>query len=156
TQPLNVQLSRTVKCRDRGERQHHGPKARMGRSLFRALAISDEQAMWRVQMDDDPHAFAKLVARWERRIQRLCTRMVGDEDSPQDLAQEAFARVFAKRKEYRASGRFSTFLWRVALNLCYDELRRLSRRQETPLDIVDGEAMAALERFVAPESSPAV
>jgi RNA polymerase sigma-70 factor (ECF subfamily) len=126
----------------------------MARSLFRVFAISDEQAMWRVQTQDDPHAFAELVARWEQPIQRLCTRMLGDEHRAEDMAQEAFARLFAKRKEYQANGRLSTFLWRIALNLCYDELRRLKRRQEAPLDAVDGEALAALETFVATEPSP--
>ena len=56
--------------------------------------------------------------------------MLGDTHRGEDLAQEAFARVFARRKEYEPRGKFSTFLWRVALNLCYDELRRRKRRPE--------------------------
>lgn len=102
--------------------------------LFSLFSISDEQAMWRVQMQDDAEAFAVLVERWEGPIQNLCTRMLGDAHRGDDLAQEAFARVFAKRKEYQARGKFSTFLWRVALNLCYDELRRRDRRRETSLE----------------------
>jgi RNA polymerase sigma-70 factor (ECF subfamily) len=103
--------------------------------LFSLFSISDEQAMWRVQMEDDAEAFALLVERWERPIQNLCTRMLGDAHRGEDLAQEAFARVFAKRKDYEARGKFSTFLWRVALNLCYDELRKRERRRETALDL---------------------
>src|SRR6266480_7959688 len=121
------------------------------RSLF---AITDEQAMWRVQTQDDETAFAQLVRRWEGPIQRLCLRMTGDLHRGEDLAQEAFTRVFAKRKEYQPSGKFSTWLWRIALNLCYDELRRRQRREETSLDGMCGEAMAALEAFVAPEPAP--
>ena len=102
--------------------------------LFSLFSISDEQAMWRVQMQDDAEAFATLVERWEGPIQNLCTRMLGDAHRGEDLAQEAFARVFAKRKDYVAGGKFSTFLWRVALNLCYDELRRRERRRETSLE----------------------
>ncbi|PYJ95635.1 MAG: RNA polymerase subunit sigma [Verrucomicrobia bacterium] len=121
------------------------------RSLF---AITDEQAMWRVQTQDDETAFAHLVRRWEGPIQRLCLRMTGDLHRGEDLAQEAFTRVFAKRKDYQPSGKFSTWLWRIALNLCYDELRRRQRREETSLDGMCGEAMAALEAFVAPEPTP--
>jgi len=102
--------------------------------LFSLFSISDEQAMWRVQMQDDAEAFAVLVERWEGPIQNLCTRMLGDAHRGEDLAQEAFARVFAKRKAYEPRGKFSTFLWRVALNLCYDELRRRDRRRETSLE----------------------
>jgi len=47
------------------------------------------------------------------------------------LKQETFARVFAHRKDFRPDSRFSTWLWRIALNLCYDELRRRGRRPET-------------------------
>jgi RNA polymerase sigma-70 factor, ECF subfamily len=101
------------------------------RSLF---AISDEQAMWRLQTQGDEHAFAHLMRRWERPIQRLCARMTGDSHRGQDLAQEVFVRVFARRKDYVPSGRFSTWLWRIALNLCHDELRRVQRRAEFSLE----------------------
>ena len=102
--------------------------------LFSLFSISDEQAMWRVQMQDDAEAFATLVERWEGPIQNLCTRMLGDAHRGEDLAQDAFARVFARRKDYEPRGKFSTFLWRVALNLCYDELRRRERRRETAFE----------------------
>jgi RNA polymerase sigma-70 factor (ECF subfamily) len=123
-------------------------------SLGSLFAISDEQAMWRVQTQDDEAAFAQLVRRWEGPIQRLCVRMTGDAHRGEDLAQEAFARIFAKRKDYQPSGKFSTWLWRIAVNLCYDELRRRKRREESSLDEMCGEAMAALESFVAREPPP--
>ena len=100
-------------------------------SLF---SSTDEQAMWRVRTDDDPQAFAQLVERWQRPIQGLCTRMIGDPHRGEDLAQETFARLFARRKNYEPTGKFSTFLWRMALNICYDELRKLKRRGEFSLD----------------------
>jgi len=110
----------------------------MASSLFSMLpsllTITDEQAMWRVKMDDDPQAFARLVERWQGPIQRLCIKMLGDAHRAEDLTQEAFARVFARRKDYEPAGRFSTFLWRIALNLCYDELRKIKRRGESSLE----------------------
>lgn len=118
------------------------------RSLF---VITDEQAMWRVQTQDDERAFAQLVHRWEGPIQRLCTRMTGDLQHGEDLAQETFARVFAKRKDYQANGKFGTWLWRIALNLCYDELRRRQRREETRLDGAGDAAITVLAGFAAPE-----
>ena len=122
--------------------------------LFSLFSISDEQAMWRVQMEDDPEAFAVLVDRWESPIQNLCTRMLGDTHRGEDLAQEAFTKVFAKRKDYVPNGKFSTFLWRVALNLCYDELRRRERRRELPFDeeCEDGESLHAVDE-ISPDVS---
>jgi len=115
----------------------------MGKTVLASLfgIVSDEQAMWRVKMDDDTRAFAQLMARWQPPIQRLCTRMTGDTHRGEDLAQEAFLRLFARRRDYDLSGRFSTFLWRIALNLCYDELRRIKRRAESPLDDADGDTL---------------
>ena len=98
----------------------------MIRSLLQSwpglLGPSDEQAMWRVQTQDDPAAFATLMRRWQEPIRRLCERMTGDHHRAEDLAQEAFTRVFARRKDYQPQGKFSTFLWRIALNLCHDDL----------------------------------
>lgn len=99
--------------------------------IFSAIfAMSDEQAMWRVQMHDDPQAFAQLVARWQEPIKRLCLRMLSDDHKAEDMTQEAFARIYAKRKDFQHGSKFSTFLWRIATNLCLDELRRIKRRRE--------------------------
>ncbi len=66
--------------------------------------------MWRVRTEDDPEAFAQLVARWQKPIQNLCARMTGDPHRGEDLAQETFARLFARRKNYEPTGKFSTQL----------------------------------------------
>ncbi|EEF62487.1 RNA polymerase sigma factor [Pedosphaera parvula] len=104
------------------------------KSLPSIFSATDEQAMWRVKMEDDPQAFAQLVKRWEKPIQSLCARMTGDLHRGEDLAQETFTRIYAKRKEYEPSGKFSTFIWRVALNISYDELRKINRRGEMTLE----------------------
>lgn len=101
--------------------------------------LSDEQAMWRVQTQDDEDAFAQLMHRWEEPIRRLCVRMLGDEHKASDICQEAFTRIYNKRKDYQHNSKFSTFLWRVAMNLCLDELRRIKRRAEFSLVSAEGE-----------------
>ncbi|MBI3877412.1 MAG: sigma-70 family RNA polymerase sigma factor [Verrucomicrobia bacterium] len=105
----------------------------IGNVFAQFSVVSDEQAMWRVRTHDDPDAFAQLVRRWEDPIRRLCVRMTGDSHRGEDVAQEAFARVFARRKDWEPTAKFSTWLWRIALNLCHDELRRRHRHGEEPL-----------------------
>jgi RNA polymerase sigma-70 factor (ECF subfamily) len=100
------------------------------RDLF---APADEQLMWRVQAQDDAAAFGTLVGRWQAPIQRLCTRLTGDEHRAEDLTQEVFARLFAHRKSYQADRKFATYLWRIALNHCYRDLGRARHRFERPL-----------------------
>jgi len=96
--------------------------------------VTDEQAMWRVQAHDDHGAFTVLVQRWQTPLHRLAVRMLADEHRAQDVTQETFSRIFAHRRDYRPDHRFSTWLWRITLNLCHDELRRRHRRPETPLE----------------------
>src|SRR5215472_3208633 len=91
---------------------------------------TDEETMWRVKTHDDHGEFARLVKRWEDPIRRLCARMTGDAYRGEDMKQETFLRLFEKRKDYQPTGRFSTYLWRIALNLCHDELRRQERRKQ--------------------------
>src|SRR5664279_1997679 len=116
---------------------------------------TDEEAMRRVKTHDDHHEFSRLVKRWEEPIQRLCTRMTGDPHRAEDLRQETFLRLFERRKEYQATGRFSTYLWRIALNLCYDELRRQKRRLEFVRDPVPGEATDGVAEGPGPDDRAA-
>jgi RNA polymerase sigma-70 factor (ECF subfamily) len=93
---------------------------------------SDEEAMARVGKTGDPAAFAGLVKRWEGPIRGLCVRMAGAE-AGENLAQEAFVRVFARRGQYDPGRKFSTWLWQIAVNLCREEWRRSVRRAEVEL-----------------------
>lgn len=97
------------------------------------FAPSDEQLMWRVQTQDDHAAFGALVQRWEEPIRRLCARLTGDPHRSQDLAQDVFSRLFASRASFRQGSKFSTYLWRCALNHTYSDLRRTRNRRETSL-----------------------
>jgi RNA polymerase sigma-70 factor (ECF subfamily) len=121
----------------------------MFKSLF---AISDEQAMWRVQTEDDHAAFALLVERWREKIRQLCIRMTGNIHSGDDLAQEVFARVFDKRCEFKGASKFSTWLWRIAVNRCYDEMRRPVNRART--ESLDDESNTVVLDIVAETNTP--
>ena len=106
--------------------------------------------MRRVRSHGDHAAFARLVARWEQPVRRLCVRMTGDEHRGEDLAQEAFARVFAHRHRYADGKRFSTWLWRIALNLCHEASRRAKVRGGEQSFGAGGEADPADRRTPPP------
>lgn len=125
-------------------------------NLSRLCTRTDEEAMWRVKLRGDHQEFARLVRRWEGPIRRLCARMVGDAHRGEDLKQDVFLRVFEKRKDYQPGGRFSTWLWRIALNLCYDELRRRGRCREFLRDGDETEAEGELEGCAAETAGPDV
>jgi RNA polymerase sigma-70 factor (ECF subfamily) len=80
----------------------------------------------------DPEAARALVARKLPRILALARRMLTDPAEAEDVAQEVMLRVWREAPRWRpGQARFDTWLHRVALNLCYDRLRR---RREQPTD----------------------
>jgi len=87
----------------------------------------------------DQAAIQALIARKLPRICALAARMLGDAMEAEDVAQEAFLRVWRQAPTWRSGeAKFDTWLHRVALNLCYDRLRR--RREQpaaAPPDQVD-------------------
>lgn len=93
----------------------------------------DEELLARVGRGD-PAAVRALMARKLPRLLGLAGRMLGDQAEAEDVAQEAFLRAWKQAPNWRpGQARFDTWLHRVALNLCYDRLRR--RREiavETP------------------------
>jgi len=73
----------------------------------------------------DQRAIRALIARKTARILALAGRMLGDVAEAEDVAQEAFIRIWRTAPQWRpGEARFDTWLHRVALNLCYDRLRR--------------------------------
>src|SRR5436190_8094334 len=122
--------------------------------MFHLFRTSDEQLMWRVKLADDAHAFGVLMARWQKQIQSLCFRMTGDTHRAEDLCQAAFSRVFNHRARWEPKARFSTFLWRIALNLCHDELRVLKRRGECSLEGLELNSDDARDEMAAAEPAP--
>jgi RNA polymerase sigma-70 factor (ECF subfamily) len=76
----------------------------------------------------DPDAFGALVQTYQRMIHDLTYRMTGSMTASEDLAQETFVRAFARLHTFRGDAKFSSWLYRIALNLCLDWRGRESRR----------------------------
>lgn len=120
------------------------------------LTLSDEKAMMRVAEKGDHAAFALLVNRWQGPITRLCVRMMTDEQRGEDLAQETFAKLFQKRASYKPKGKFSTYLWRVAMNMCYDELRKRKHQWEKQMEQFDAEGEERQDRLGMDDETPLI
>jgi RNA polymerase sigma-70 factor, ECF subfamily len=77
----------------------------------------------------DPGAFEDLVRTHQRMIHSLCYRMSGSMADAEDLAQETFIQAYQKRDTFRGEARVSSWLYRIALNLCLNWQKRNQRRQ---------------------------
>ena len=130
------------------------------RALLRSGAASRGEG---VELDDrtlalraqrgDQDAFAALVTRHQRFVYNLAYRMLRDAQEAEDLAQEAFLRAWRGMPRFRGAGKaggaqFTTWLYRIVTNLCYNRLPGLRRQ------LVQADA-ELLERVVAPaENAP--
>ena len=91
----------------------------------------DAELMSRWQRGDAA-AVTALVDRWQQPVARFLLRVGGRPDRVPDLCQEVFLRVLRAAPRYRETGRFSTWLFQIALNVARDDLRR-GRRAPGPL-----------------------
>jgi len=77
----------------------------------------------------DDQAFATLVRRHERRVFGLLMRMLGNREEAEDVAQETFLNLHRYGHRFRSEARFSTFVYRVAVNAALNRRRSLGRRR---------------------------
>ena len=94
---------------------------------------SDEDLMLSCR-DGDEGAFEVLYRRYERPIFSFIYRMVLSAADAEDLCQETFFKVVRAKKKYRASAKFKTWLFHIALNLCRDRIRRMKFRSHLSLN----------------------
>jgi RNA polymerase sigma-70 factor (ECF subfamily) len=97
----------------------------------------------------DAQAFADLVGRWQQPIARFLTHALGRSDLVGDACQEVFLRALLAGPRYRESGSFSAWLYRIALNVARDAIRRQRRAR---LSLVNGEPASPA---ASPESATA-
>lgn len=93
----------------------------------------DESQLIRDAQRGDLEAFNRLVIAHQSRVFNVALRIMGDEDSASDAAQETFISAYRNLRRYRG-GSFQGWLLRIATNACYDELRRRKRRPTTSID----------------------
>jgi RNA polymerase sigma-70 factor (ECF subfamily) len=94
---------------------------------------SDEELMSSCR-DGDETAFEILYRRYEKPILFFIYRIVMSAADAEDLCQETFFKVVQAKKTYQVSGKFKTWLFRIALNLCRDRIRRMKFRSHASLD----------------------
>lgn len=90
------------------------------------MPYTDEQLMLRLK-GGDRQAFSALVERYRDRIVSFAYRMVGNAELAQDVAQEAFVRVYKSAGTFRDDGRFSPWLYKIASNVALSEKSKRAR-----------------------------
>lgn len=91
--------------------------------------------------DGDLDAFAELFAKYREMVIRFAYGYLRSQDRAEDVAQNTFLRLFLARERYEPRARFTTYLFRIASNLCLNELRRQGSSPivEAPRSSEDGD-----------------
>lgn len=95
---------------------------------------SQERALIEAAAGGDPAAFEKLMRMHEGKMYAVALRMCASREDAQDCMQEAMIRAYRAIENFRFQSSFSTWIYRITMNTCLDELRRRKVRQATSLD----------------------
>jgi RNA polymerase sigma-70 factor (ECF subfamily) len=90
------------------------------------MTLTDEELVSR-SMAGDTDSFNQLILRWERPIYALAYRVIGREEDARDVCQDTFLRAYRALPGFKGQAKFSSWLYRIALNLCRDWIRRQRR-----------------------------
>jgi RNA polymerase sigma-70 factor (ECF subfamily) len=120
------------------------------------MTATDEELVAR-SIGGDADSFNQLILRWERPIYALAYRTIGREEDARDVCQETFLRAFRELPGFRGQAKFSSWLYRIALNLCRDWIRRERRtgfvQPPEDVDLIDfisaAEPSESIEDLVA-------
>lgn len=94
----------------------------------------DDSTLVKQFQQGDTGAFNLLVDRWQSKIHRFAYRFFSDTDEADEITQKTFIKVYQKVNHLEEPGNFSPWIYRVANNLCLDELKRARRQRSSSLE----------------------
>ena len=95
-------------------------------------AAQDAQLLARV-VEGDHDAFNQIMRNHEDRVFSVCLRLMGNREQALDATQETFLTTFRKAAQFKGNSALGTWIYRIAVNTCYDQLRKQKRRRTDPL-----------------------
>lgn len=99
--------------------------------------VPSDERLIKAALSGDDEAFSELVRRHKGKIFRLASRYVRDEAQIDDVSQEVFIKAYRSLNKFRGDAPFEHWLTKIAVNTCYDMLRKQARRpDDVPLDSV--------------------
>ena len=98
---------------------------------------ADDAKLVRAAQKGDMGAFEELVARHRDKVYGRAFSMMRNEDEAIDLSQEAWVKAWQRLKQFQIESSFTTWITRIVINLCLDELRKRKRRQAESIEELD-------------------
>ena len=110
---------------------------------------TDDRRLLARVAEGDHEAFTTVMRTHEDRVFSVCLRIMGNREHALDATQETFLTTFRKAGQFKGKSAVGTWIYRIAVNTCYDILRREKRRRADPIpdhvDPVDTQAEEAID-----------
>src|SRR5678816_2817709 len=113
-----------------------------------------ERSLLRRLRDRDERAFRELIEAHRDRVYNITFRMLGNRAEAEDIAQEVFISVFKTIDQFREESKFSTWLYRDAVNHCKNRIKYLARRHDRDRDELDETSQQANGAAAAGGAAP--
>ena len=101
---------------------------------------ADDATLVRAAQKGDMGAFEELIARHRDKIYARAFSMMRNEQDAIDLSQEAWVKGWQRLKQFQGDSSVSTWMTRIVINLCLDQLRKQSRRKMESIEVMDEES----------------
>jgi RNA polymerase sigma-70 factor, ECF subfamily len=109
-------------------------------SSERASTAPDDQPLVRAAQQGDMAAYEELVARHRDKIYARAFSMMRNEEDAIDLSQEAWVKGWQRLKQFQGESSFATWMTRIVINLCLDQLRKQKRHRAESIEEMDEES----------------
>jgi RNA polymerase sigma-70 factor (ECF subfamily) len=103
-------------------------------------ASLEDPALVRAAQQGDTEAFEELVARHRDKIYARAFSMMRNEEEALDLSQEAWVKAWQRLKQFQGESSFGTWITRIVINLCLDQLRKQKRQRTDSIEEMDEES----------------
>lgn len=111
------------------------------------MVASSEKTLIKNSQNGDVKAFEELIAAYQKQIYNIAYRLIGNYHDASDMTQETIIKIFRSIGGYRGEAAFSTWIYRITVNTCRDELNRRQRKKETSYDSDDGEVFVEIPDY---------
>ncbi|GIP34959.1 RNA polymerase sigma factor SigW [Paenibacillus sp. J2TS4] len=113
-----------------------------------------ETRLAKLSRNGDRRAFAELVDLYKDKIYHLAYRMLSQAHAAEDIVQETFLRVYRNLHRYDENQKFSTWIYRIATNLCIDQLRKRKANYSLDAEMPEGEGADWYSLLPSEEETP--
>lgn len=115
----------------------------------------DRKLVGRCQ-EGDPAAFEELVRKYQQTIFNLAYHYMGSRNDVEDVAQKIFTKIYFSLPKFDLQRPFFPWLYRIAINQCYDELRRIRRQKTHTFSELSLEDTGSIEKLISQHESPQI